>query len=59
MPDCCGAADLSQDRCAPGSLALRGISCHLGELVVLLADEEGVIARSCRWEAAVVTMEVT
>jgi hypothetical protein len=59
MPDCCGAADLSQDRCAPGSLALRGISCHLGELVVLPPDEEGVIARSCRWEAAVVTMEVT
>jgi hypothetical protein len=59
MPDCCGVADLSQDRCAPASLALRGISCHLGELVVLPADEEGVIARSCRWEAAVVAMGVT
>ena len=59
MPDCCGAADLSQDRCAPASLALLVISCHLGELLVLPADEEGVIARSCRWEAAVVTMEVT
>jgi hypothetical protein len=58
MPDCCGAADLRQDRCAPASLALRGISCHLGELVVLPADEEGLIARSCRWEAAVVAMGV-
>jgi len=27
--------------------------------VVLPPGEEGVIARSCRWEAAVVTMEVT
>ena len=58
MPDCCGTADLRQDRCAPASLALRVISCHLGELVVLPADEEGVIARSCRWEAAVVAMRV-
>jgi len=41
MPDCCGTADLRLDRCAPASLALRVISCHLGELVVLPADEEG------------------
>ena len=58
MPDCCGPADLRQDRCAPASLALLVISCHLGELLVLPADEEGVIARSCRWEAAVVAMGV-
>ena len=58
MPDCCGTADLRQDRCAPASLALLVISCHLGELLVLPADEEGVIARSCRWEDAVVVMGV-
>jgi hypothetical protein len=58
MPDCCGTADLRQDRCAPASLALRVISCHLGELMVLPADEAGVIAWSCRWEAAVVAMGV-